>query len=112
MQKDVQLSEDLFIQDLGTGFSYVNFDRRIEEVKNPDTEEVIGAVTVAGSQYRVPNPASYDRIVNSVVAEKFPDGADQAALRKGVVDSENADFVAFNAFVESIKQKCRNEGIQ
>jgi hypothetical protein len=110
MQKDVQLSENLFIQDLGTGFSYVNFDRRIEDVKDMETDEVSGTVTVAGSQYRIPNPASYDRIVDAVVCENFPDGADQAALRKGIIDSENADFVAFNAFVESTKQKCRNEG--
>jgi len=112
MQKDVQLSENVFIQDLGTGFSYINFDRRIEEVKDPETGEVVGTVTVAGSQHRIANPASYDRIVDAVVRENFPDGADQAALRKGIIDSENADFVAFNAFVETIKQKCRNEGIQ
>ena len=111
MQKDVQLSENLFIQDLETGFSYVNFDRRIEEIKDPETGEVAGTVPVAGSQYRIANPATYDRIVDAVVRENFPDGADQAALRKGIVDSENADFVAFNLFVESIKQKCKDEGI-
>lgn len=111
MQKDVQLSENLFIQDLGTDFSYVNFDRRIEEVKDPETSEVVGTVPVAGFQYRIGNPASYDRIVDAVVRENFPDGADQAALRKGIVDAENSDFVAFNSFVESIKQKCRDEGI-
>lgn len=110
MQKDVQLSENVFIQDLGTGFSYINFDRRIDDVTDLETGEVVGTVPVAGSQYRVPNPASYDRIIDAVVRENFPDGADQAALRKGIVDAENADFVAFNSFVESIKQKCRNEG--
>lgn len=112
MQKDVQLSENLFIQDLGTGFSYVNFDRRIEELKDPETGETIGTVPVTGSQYRVTNPAGYDRIIDAVVRENFPDGADQAALRKGIVDAENVEFVAFNNFVESIKQKCKDEGIQ
>ncbi|MGV8136495.1 MAG: hypothetical protein AB2L20_14900 [Mangrovibacterium sp.] len=112
MQKDVQLSENAFIQDLWTGFSYVNFDRRIEDVTDPETGEVTGTVPVAGSQYRVKNPANYDRIVDSVVKENYPDGADQAALRKGIVDAENVEFVAFNNFVESIKQKCKDEGIQ
>lgn len=112
MQRNVQIAEDVFIEDLGTGFSYVNFDRSIEEVKDPETGEVTGTVPVAGSQYRIANPATYDRIVDAVVCENFPCGADQAALRKGIIDSENADFVAFNAFVESIKQKCRDEGIR
>ena len=112
MQKDVQISDDLFIQDLGTGFSYVNFDRRTEEVKDPETGEVNGTVCIAGLQCRIQNPATYNRIVDSVVSQKYPDGSDQAALRKGIIDSENSDFVAFNAFVESIKQKCKDEGIQ
>ena len=66
MQKDVQLSENLFIQDLGTGFSYINFDRRIEDVTDPETDEVIGTVPVAGKQYRILNPASDANILKQL----------------------------------------------
>jgi len=111
MQKNVQLSEDVFIQDLRSGFSYINFDRTIENIKDPVTEEITGTVPVAKEQYRIENPATYDRIVDAVIKENFPAGSDQAALRKGIIDSENTDFVAFNAFVESIKLKCKNEGL-
>ena len=104
MQKNVQINEDKFIQDLGTGFSLVNFDRKKETVDN--------VVTItAGEQYRVKNPATYSSIVNSVVKETYKDGADEAALRKGILNSYDNDFIEFNNFVELVKQKCRNEVI-
>ena len=111
MQKDVQISENLFIQDLGSGFSYINFYRRTEDIHDPETGEVTGFAFVAGEQYRIQNPATYDRIVDSVVKEKYPDGSDQAAIRKGILDNTNKYFVVFNAFVESIKKACKDEGI-
>ncbi len=108
MQRNVQISENVFIQDLGTGFSYVNFCR--SAVAPEDAPE--GVVEYyAQEQYKVPNPADYGTIVNSVVKENYPMGADEAALRKGIINSEDADFVEFNAFVEQVKLKCKNEGI-
>ena len=110
MQRNVQISENVFIQDLRTGFSYVNFCRSAVVPDNaPDDEEVVEYY--AEEQYKVPNPADYATIVNSVVKENYPMGADEAALRKGIVNPEDADFVSFNAFVEQVKQKCKNEGI-
>ena len=111
MQKDVQISENLFIQDLESGYSYVNFHRRTEDIHDPETGEVTGFAFVAGEQYRIQNPTTYDRIVDAVVKEKYPDGADQAALRKGISDNTNEDFLVFNAFVEAIKKVCKDEGI-
>jgi len=111
MQKNVHLSENVFIQDLGSGFSYVNFDRTIEDITDQTTGHVTGTIPVAGMQYRIENPATYDRIVDTVIKENFPDGSDQAALRKGIINAENADFIAFNTFVEQIKFKCKNEGL-
>ena len=104
MQKNVQINEDSFIQDLGSGYSLVNFDRKKETVEERE-------VITAGEQYRVKNPATYGNIVNAVVLENYPDGAAEASMRKGIIDNADADFVAFNAFVESIKEKCKNEGI-
>lgn len=109
MQRNVQISENVFIQDLGTGFSYVNFCRKAMVSANSEGE---GAVEYyAEEQYRVPNPADYPTIVNTVVKENYPHGADEAALRKGIINPEDADFVEFNNFVEQVKLKCKNEGI-
>lgn len=108
MQRNVQISENIFIQDLGTGFSYVNFCR--SAVVPEDAPE--GVVEYyAEEQYKVPNPSDYGTIVNSVVKENYPMGADEAALRKGIINPEDADFLEFNAFVEQVKLKCKNEGI-
>jgi len=110
MQKNVQISENVFVQDLGTGFSYVNFCRTAVVPDNaPEDEEVLEYY--AEEQYRVPNPADYPTIVNTVVKENYPHGADEAALRKGIVNAQDADFVEFNNFVEQVKLKCKNEGI-
>lgn len=66
MQKDVQISENSFVQDLGSGYSYINFDRRIEDVTDPETGEVTGTVPVAGKQYRILNPASDANILKQL----------------------------------------------
>ena len=65
MQENVQISEDLFIQDLGTGFSYVNFDRRIETITSSEAGETM-SVVIAGKQFRVQNPASEANILKQL----------------------------------------------
>ena len=110
MQKNVQISADVFIEDLGTGFSYVNFDRRTEQVTDPQSEET-RSVIIAAEQYRVKNPIASSRIIDTVIRANYYDGEDVAALRKGIVDANNPDFIAFNEFVEGIKVKCATEGI-
>ena len=108
MQKNVQIPENKFIEDLGTGFSYVNFDRSSKVI----TDEMgIKTVIVAQEQYRVPNPATRDRIIDNVIKKNYSEGKSEAALRKGIINVADPDFVAFNTFVEAIKTKCANEGI-
>lgn len=104
MQKNVQINEDKFIQDLETGFVLVNFDRK-------ETTENDKKIIVAGEQYRLKSPATYSSIVNTVVKENYKNGDDEAAIRKGIIDKNNPEFVAFNEFVKMIKLKCKNEGI-
>jgi len=108
MQKNVQLASDVFIEDLGTGFSYVNIDR---EKKSVETENSIIEVTIAREQYLVKNPATRDRIIDTIVKENYRDGKNEAALRKGILNVNDPDFVDFNTFAESVKQKVSNEGI-
>lgn len=108
MQKNVQISENKFIEDLGTGFSYINFDR---ETKQIETESGTTEVIITAEQYLVKNPTTRDRIIDTVVKENYADGRNEAALRKGILNVNDPDFVSFNNFVEMIKQKCTNEGI-
>lgn len=108
MQKNVQISADVFIEDLGTGFSYVNLDRRTEEVTDPQSEET-RSVIIAAEQYRVKNPTTRDRIIDTVMQENFVDGKSDAALRKGIISRTDPDFVEFNTFAEALKVKCANE---
>ena len=65
MQENVQISEDLFVQDLESGCSYVNFSRRTETITDPETGEV-ASVIIAGKQFRVHNPASEANIIKQL----------------------------------------------
>ena len=55
MQRNVIISENSFIQDLGMGYSYVNFGRTIETIEG---EQVI----IADYQFRIENPATREGI--------------------------------------------------
>lgn len=65
MQENVQISEDLFVQDLESGCSYVNFSRRTETITDPETGEV-ASVIIAGKQYKIQNPASEANIIKQL----------------------------------------------
>lgn len=107
MQSNVQIPENKFVEDLGTGASYVNFDRAIKQLTD---ESGTRSAIVAGSQYRVENPVTKNKIIGVVIDENFPNIND--ILRKGVLKSSDAEFVAFNTFVVNIQNQCESEGIQ
>lgn len=107
MQSNVQIPENKFVEDLGTGASYVNFDRAIKQLTD---ESGTRSAIVAGSQYRVENPVTKNKIIGVVIDENFPNIND--ILRKGVLKSSDAEFVSFNAFVVNIQNQCESEGIQ
>lgn len=111
MQENVLISENVFIQDLGTGYSYVNFGRTEKTIPLDGESSEERVEYYASRQYRVKNPADYPTIVNAVVKENYQHGADEAALRKGILNPDDEDFVNFNSFVEQVKECCRNEGI-
>lgn len=55
MQKDIIISADSFVQDLGMGYSYLNFKRRTEI--NED-----GQVIIAAYQFKIENPVTREGI--------------------------------------------------
>lgn len=103
MQKNVVIQDSRLVHDLGTGRAYINLFVRTEPIEDMDggTVEQI----VAGQQLTLDEPITRDRIVNRAVCCNYPDGASEAAIRKGIVNPRDPDFVAFNEFVESVKRE-------
>lgn len=53
---------------------------------------------------RVKNPVSYDKTVDAAIKDEFPNGEEEAALRKGILNKLDPDYVKLNEFAESVKQ--------
>lgn len=101
MQKNVVIQDKRLVHDLGTGRAYINLF-----IKTQEFEDMDGGIIkqiVAGQQLTLAKPFTRARIINLAVQANYPDGASEAAVRKGIADPLNPDFVAFNDFVESIK---------
>ena len=107
MQNNVQIPENKFVEDLGTGFSYINFNRIVQEITD---ESGSRSAIVARSQYRVENPVTKNKIIGIVINDNYPNIND--ILRKGVLNNADPDFAAFNAFVIGAQTECDNEGVQ
>ena len=103
MQKNVVIEQKKLVQDLGTGKSYINLFVKDEAVY--DEELGVSIQIIAGQQLTLGHPVTRDRIINLAVRENYPDGASEAAIRKGIVNPHDPDFVAFNEFVESVKSQ-------
>jgi len=106
MQNNVQIPENKFIEDLGTGFSYINFDRSTQEITD---ESGARSAIIAGSQYRVENPVTKNKVIGIVIEDNYPNVND--ILRKGVLNNADPDFVSFNAFVINVQTECDNESV-
>lgn len=87
------------IQDLGTGHSLVHLN--IES----DVEQYSALVV------RVEHPVTRDRVISSFIRAEFSDDAREAALRKGIADKTDADYLAFNKYSEDVKKWCTEAGI-
>lgn len=88
------------IQDLGTGHSLVHLNVQ-EEADNQ-----VSALVV-----RVEHPVTRDRVISSFIRAEFDDDAREAALRKGIADNTDADYLAFNKYSEDVKQWCTEAGV-
>ena len=87
------------IQDLGTGHSLVHLNVESDG-------ELYSALVV-----RVEHPVTRDRVIASFIRAEFSDDAREAALRKGIADKTDADYLAFNQYSEDIKKWCTEAGI-
>ncbi len=68
------------------------------------TEEVNdNGLTYVWDEYVVEQPITRDKVIDAIIKDKYRDGASEAAIRKGVIDKNDSDFVEFYNFVESLK---------
>lgn len=87
------------IQDLGTGHSLVHLNIKSDG-------ELYSALVV-----RVEHPITRDRVIAAFIRAEFSDDAREAALRKGIADKTDADYLAFNKYSEDVKKWCTEAGI-
>ena len=87
------------IQDLGTGHSLVHLNVESDG-------ELYSALVV-----RVEHPVTRDRVIAAFIRAEFSDDAREAALRKGIADKIDADYLAFNKYSEDVKQWCTEAGV-
>ena len=87
------------IQDLGTGYSLVHLNIASDG-------ELYSALVV-----RVEHPVTRDRVISSFIRAQFTDDAREAALRKGIADNTDPDYLAFNQYSEDVKRWCTEVGI-
>ena len=88
------------IQDLGTGHSLVHLNAK-QEADNQFSALVV----------RVEHPVTRDRVIAAFIRAEFSDDAREAALRKGIADKTDADYLAFNQYSEDVKKWCTELGI-
>lgn len=102
------LEQPPFIEDLGSGYSNVHLNRTevLEPVPVKMGEETTGEMRKMwrADVQKVKNPVTYDKTVDAAVREEFPNGASDAALRKGITNKDDPDFVKLNEFAEFVKQ--------
>ena len=88
------------IQDLGTGHSLVHLNVKQE------ADNQVSALVV-----RVEHPVTRDKVIAAFIRAEFDDNAREAALRKGIADNTNHDYLAFNKYSEDVKKWCTEAGI-
>ena len=87
------------VQDLGTGHSLVHLNVQ-EEADNQFSALVV----------RVEHPVTRDRVISNFIRAEFSDDAREAALRKGIADNTNPDYLAFNQYSDNVKRWCTEAG--
>lgn len=99
MERNVIVAQKKLVEDLGTGRSHINLFIREEKDEDGNT------VYVAEQQLTLEYPVTRARIINRAVECAYPDGASEAALRKGIGYSEDPKYLEFINYVQSVKNE-------
>lgn len=60
------------------------------------------------NQIELQSYPNYDSIVSEIIKNKFSYNFREAAIRKGIVNQDDSDFILFNSFAEETKQFIKN----
>ena len=83
------------IEAIGNGNYFFNYN--IEEIEKED------GISYNYLQIETKGYPTYDSIVSTIIKENFSYDFREAAIRKGVLNSNDADFIKFNIFAEDTK---------
>lgn len=83
------------IEAIGNGNYFFNYN--IEEIEKED------GVSYNYTQIETKGYPTYDSIVSTIIKENFDYDFREGAIRKGVLNPNDEDFIAFNTFAESTK---------
>jgi len=100
------------VLDLGTGNSNVHLN--IAEVDIPEMGPdglLVNTTKYQADVVRVEHPVTRDRVVSAIIRDRFTSDFREAALRKGIENKDDSDYVLFNDYAESAKAMCTESGI-
>ena len=83
------------IEAIGNGNYFFNYS--IKEVENEN------GIFYNYEQIEINGYPTYDSIVSTIIKNKFDYDFRECAIRKGVLNSNDEDFISFNTFAENIK---------
>ena len=83
------------IEVVGNGNYFFNYD--IEEIENEN------GIFYNYQQIEVSGYPTYECVVSAIIKDHFDYDFRECAVRKGVLNSNDEDFVSFNAFAENTK---------
>ena len=88
------------IENIGNGNYFFNYD--IEEY----IEDAITKYKY--HQIELQSYPNYDDIVSEIIRNRFSYDFREAAIRKGIINQNDSDFILFNSFAEETKQYIKN----
>ena len=88
------------IENIGNGNYFFNYD--IEEYIEDDITKY------KYHQIELQSYPNYDNIVSEIIRNRFSYDFREAAIRKGIINQNDSDFILFNSFAEETKQYIKN----
>lgn len=95
------------IEQLGLSTFAYNYD--VQEVSVQTNENEPERIEYQFKTLVFDHKPTRNEVINRIIAERYPDGEESAIQRKGILDRENPEFVAYNQFVEGVKIKVAQE---
>ena len=111
MEKQVFNERPETVLDLGTGNSNVCLNITEVDIPEMGPDGLIDTIKYQADVIRIENPATRDRIISAIIKDRFTTDFREAALRKGIEDKTDSDYVLFNNYAESVKDMCTASGI-